>query len=48
MIANLRSFDCLTNSPYQHYRKCMEKCLGKCMENLDTDVMVKVVNYSLL
>ena len=34
MIANLRGFDCYTNSPCQYQRKCTEKS----MENLDTDV----------
>ena len=48
MITNLRSFDCVTNSPFQHCKKCMEKYIGKSMENMDTDVLVKVVNYSLL
>ena len=36
MIANLRCFDCKTNSPCPDVRKCIEKS----MENIDTDVRV--------
>ena len=34
MIANLRSFDCHTNSP----SKCQGKCIKKSMENMDAYV----------
>ena len=34
MIANLRSFDCYMNSPYQYQRKFIEKSA----ENMDTDI----------
>ena len=42
MIANPRSFDCYTNFPCQHQRKCMKKSLKK----INTDVMVLRVNLS--
>ena len=29
MVANLRSMDCLKNSPCQHQRECIEKSKGK-------------------
>lgn len=36
MITNLRGFDCWTNSPSQH----LKKCIVKSMENLYIDVWV--------
>ena len=36
MIANPRSFDRFTNSPFQYERKCKEKDI----ENMDSDVRV--------
>ena len=36
MIADLRGFDCYTNSPYQYQRKWTEKSV----ENIDADVKV--------
>ena len=36
MINTLRGFDCLTNSPYQYQRKCIENSV----ENMGTDVRV--------
>ena len=38
-MANLRKFDCETNSPCQYWRKCIEKSI----ENMDTDVRVERV-----
>ena len=36
MITNHEAFDCLTKSPSQHLRKCIESS----MENMHTDVKV--------
>ena len=36
MIANLGSFDCYMNSPFQYQKKSVEKRI----ENIDTDVRV--------
>ena len=36
MIINLRSYNCVTNSPCQYQRKCIESSL----ENMDTEVWV--------
>ena len=40
MINTLRGFDCLTNSPCQYHRKCIENSV----ENMGTDVRVSRVN----
>ena len=40
MINTLRGFDCLTNSPCQYQRKCIENSV----ENMGTDVRVSRVN----
>ena len=37
------ALDCYTNSPCQHLRKCMENS----MENMHTDVRLKVNNQCL-
>ena len=39
MIVTQRSFDCSSNSPCQHLKKCMESSL----EIMDTDVRVERV-----
>ena len=36
MITRKEALDCLTNSPYQNLRKCIENS----MENVHADVMV--------